>query len=96
VSSVDSAVLTLGDDREVHFKRQERKDNAWVNDASTLPFLMEHGALFLLHPRDEEPTPTKQNTVRRYQHGNVEVPHAHKLSVALALRTVTSKEQVHK
>ena len=93
---VDSAVLTLGDDREVHFRRQEKKDNKWTSDASTLPFVMEHGSLFLFHPRDDKPAPTSQKSTCRYQHGNVEFPHAHKLSVALALRAVTSRALVHK
>ena len=68
-----SAVLTLGDDRTVNFRRQElhKNDNQndlceqhrlsnylWESDANTLPFSCKHGDLFLLYPHDETPIQT--------------------------------------
>lgn len=98
-----SALLTLGDDRELNFRRQEitpqkNTPRKWMSDTETLSFCMNHGSLFLLHPHDERPTQVKppDGPTQRYQHGNVKFPYPYKLSTALVLRTVTSKEQVHK
>lgn len=101
-ATAESALLTLGDDRTLYFRRQvisPEMNRKWVNDGDTLPFTLKHGSLFLLNPLDEKPTvvSTPEGPVtQRHQHGNVKFPDDNKLSVALALRAVTSKEKVYK
>jgi hypothetical protein len=96
-----SAVLTLGDDRTLNFRRQEmphQLSRSWISDALPLPFTLKHGSLFLLNPHDERPTqinPPNEPT-QRFQHGDVKFPFPHALSAALVFRTVTSVKLVNR
>lgn len=101
IENTFTALLTLGDERELHFRRQETqgdgKKKKWVSDDGTLPFSIKHGSLFLLHPADERPTRTSPDgPMQRYQHGDVKFPYPHKLSAVLAFRAVTTRERVYK
>ena len=102
-------MLTLGDDRKLNFRRQrlevsdKTKKRKWTNDTNSESFTMRHNSLFLLDAHDEKPTstsspecPTQQGPTYRWQHGDVRFPYKYKISAALALRTVTSKERVYK
>lgn len=93
-----SAVLTLGDDRTVNFRRQELHNDSWESDANTLPFSCKHGDLFLLYPHDEKPIQTDppNGPTQRFQHGGVKLSDPGAISVAMVFRTVISRELVNR
>lgn len=102
-----TALVTLGDKREVDFRRQilelsqTTNKKKWVNDTNTplVSFVMRNLSLFLLNPGDERPTQVELPdgpVIKRHQHGDVKFPYPDNISAVLALRTVTSMERVYK
>lgn len=97
------ALLTLGDNRKLNFRRQKlevhpkTEKRRWINDHSSVWFSMKNNSLFLLDPRDEKPTQVfPEKPAQRYQHGNVKLPHQDHISAVIALRTVGTKALVYK
>ena len=84
-----TVILVVGSTRKLGMRPQTKeiknfKQNNWCQEIN-----LEHGDLFIIHPRDEEPCKrsciSKQHKIF-YQHGNVQFGKTDQLSIGLVFR----------
>jgi hypothetical protein len=90
--------VTMGDERTLHMaKRRVTKPGVWteLDDETNIPFKLNNGSVFVLHPSDEVPKERDGagEAKSQFHHGGVKVTEG--LSFAIVFRTVTQKAKIH-
>ena len=87
-------MYTLGDSRDIHFKKRHIKKNKkrsiWIEEKKHFHRLtLCNESVFVLHPLDEKPMRRhSEDTISQIMHGNIRV-RLHQLSIAFVFRVVT-------